>query len=76
MKKALHEQELIEKKTALKNKMKKIRRYNLRVIGRTHDPSIMEMVVKPKKKIPMITPWIYWIPLEKYRSSKKGLPMR
>jgi hypothetical protein len=25
------------------------------VIGRTHDPSIMEMVVKPKKKIPMIT---------------------
>ena len=25
------------------------------VIGRTHDPSIMEMVIKPKKKIPMIT---------------------
>jgi hypothetical protein len=25
------------------------------VIGRTHDPSIMEMVVKPKRKIPMIT---------------------
>ena len=25
------------------------------VIGRTHNPSIMEMVVKPKKKIPMIT---------------------
>jgi hypothetical protein len=25
------------------------------VIGRTHDPSIMEMVVKPKKKIPMTT---------------------
>lgn len=46
------------------------------VIGRTHDPSIMEMVVKPKKKIPMITALDTLDTFGKRKMLKKEILMR